>query len=245
MVSGVLSVQRLVAGLRAGSAACRRAGLLAGLLAGVTLLGVAGCGDLDEASAAGGTRDDLVSAMAAQLSGGSALSYTATYQVTGGGTATVTRAQRPARTAYVYPGGRLLVTGTATIRCQGDDRAPVCTETLPDPAAAATLQGTSLVTPEAVLAMLNLAAVDPDIAASQHDTTIAGRHATCLDLRGVDRAPARDFTACVTNEGALASFAATIGGQRKDLALTNYSESVTGEAFVLPPAAKVTDKRAK
>lgn len=216
---------------------------LAGLLAGAVLLGTAGCGDLDEASAAGVTQDDLVAAMAAQLAGGSALSYTATYQVTGGGTATVTRAQRPARTAYVYPGGRLIVTATTTTRCRGDDRAPVCTAAPADPGAAATLEDDSLVTPDAVLAMLNTAALDPDVSASQHDTTIAGRHATCLDLGGVDGTPARDFTVCVTNEGALASFAATIAGERTDLALTDYSESVTGQAFVLPPAAQLTGKR--
>jgi hypothetical protein len=205
------------------------------------LLGMAGCGELDEASAADLTRDDLVSALAAQLASGSALSYTATYQLAGGDTATVTQAQRPARTAYVYPGGRLIVTTTATIRCKGDDKAPTCTETAPDPTAAASLTGGSLVTPAAVLAMLNTAALDPDVTAEQHDTTIAGRHATCLDDVAGTKVP--EFDVCVTNEGALASFAATIDGERTELALTAYSDHVTGEAFALPPATKVTDKR--
>jgi hypothetical protein len=217
---------------------------LAGFLAGVAaLLGLAGCGRLDEASAADLTRDDLVSALAAQLAGGSALSYTATYQVTGGDTATITRAQRPARTAYVYPGGRLIVTTTATIRCEGNDKAPTCTQTAPDPAAATNLPRGSLITPEAVLEMLNTAALDRAATATQHDTTIAGRHATCLGLRDVAGTEVPQFDVCITNEGALASFTATIDGRRTDLALTAYSDQVTGEAFTLPPTAKVTDKR--
>jgi hypothetical protein len=217
---------------------------LAGLLAGVAaLLGLAGCGRLDEASAADITRDDPVSALAAQLAGGSALSYTATYQVTGGDTATITRAQRPARTAYVYPGGRLIVTTTATIRCEGNDKAPTCIQTAPDSAAATNLPRGALITPEAVLEMLNTAALDPTATATQHDTTVAGRHATCLGLRDVSGTEVPQFDVCITNEGALASFTATIDGKRTDLALTAYSDHVTGEAFTLPPTAKVTDKR--
>lgn len=218
---------------------------LAGVLAGAAalLLGSAGCVRLDEASAADITRGDPVSTLAAQLAGGSAISYTATYQVSGGGTATITRAQRPARTAYVYPGGRLIVTSTATIRCQGGNKAPTCVESAPDPAAATNLPRTSLITPEAVLEMLNAAAFDPDVTTTQHDTTIAGRHATCLGLSDVSGIEIAKFDVCVTNEGALASFAATIDDKRTDLALTAYSEQVTGEAFTLPPTAKVTDKR--
>lgn len=216
---------------------------LAGLLAGAALLGLAGCGRLDEASAADITRDDVISTLAAQLAGGSALSYTATYQVAGGDTATITRAQRPARTAYVYPGGRLIVTTTATIRCQGDDPAPTCVETAADPAAAADLPRATLITPEAVLEMLNTAALDPTVTTTQHDSTIAGRHATCLGLRDVQGTEVPDFDVCVTNEGALASFTATIDDKRTDLALTAYSDQVTGAAFTLPPAAKLTGKR--
>lgn len=198
---------------------------------------------MDEASAAGTARDDVVSALTDQLTAGSALSYTATYQLAGGDIATVVRAQSPARTAYDFPGGMLIVTPTATIRCQGDGNAPTCTETAADATAAATLAGTPLVTPEAALAMLNTATLDPDVAADQHDTTIAGRHALCLDLSRVDGTPAREFGICVTNEGALASFAATINGELADLALTAYSDRPTPGAFALPAAAKLTDKR--
>jgi hypothetical protein len=217
--------------------------LAGAVLTGAVLLGAAGCSGMDEASAAGTARDDLVSALIDQLTAGSALSYTATYQLAGGQTATVVRAQRPSRAAYDFPGGMLIVTPTATIRCQGDGTAPTCTKTVPDRTAAANLTGTPLVTPEAALAMLNTATLDPDVVAEQHDTTIAGRHATCLDLSRVDGTPAREFGICVTNEGALASFVATINGDRTDLALTAYSDRPTPDAFSLPAAAKLTDKR--
>nr|WP_296068069.1 hypothetical protein [uncultured Actinoplanes sp.] len=217
---------------------------LAGLCAAGTMLGAAACTDVDQANAASITRDDLVSAMAGQLTAGSGISYTATYQLVGGGTATVTRGQRPSRTAYVYPGGRLIVTPASVTRCTGDATL-TCTRTDPDPTAATTLSGTNLVTPEAALAMLNTAALDQDVEAESHDTTVAGRHANCLDLAEVDGTPAREFSVCVTNEGALASFTAMIKGERADLAMTTYADKVTPAMFTLPATAKVTDRRTK
>jgi hypothetical protein len=209
------------------------------LTAGVLLLGTSACTGLDEASAAGPTRDDLISETAAQLAAGGELTYTAIYHLAGGDTATITRAQKPARAAYVYPGGRLIVTPSATIRCKGSESAPTCTETPADPAAPAALTDT-LVTPEAAQAMLTAAALDDEVVSEQHDTTIAGRHATCLDLKDVSGTPASDFDLCVTNEGALASFTATIRGKRTDLALTSLTEETEPDAFTLPSKAKVT-----
>ena len=216
--------------------------VLAGLAVAM-LAGTAGCTGLAEANAAGPTRDDLITEMAGQLGAGSALSYTATYQLAGGDTATITRAQRPSRAAYVYPGGRLIVTPTATIRCTGAEAAPTCTEDDPDPAAPAGLAGSPLVTPEAAQAMLTAAALDGEVATDQHDTTIAGRHATCLSLQRVAGTPASAFDLCVTNEGALASFTATIEGKRTDLALTAYTEKPAVDAFLLPDKARVARTR--
>jgi hypothetical protein len=226
-VSGVPSVVRLS---------------LAGLVAGALIAGAAGCTDIDEASAASITRGDLASAMAAQLTVGGRISYTAKYQLVGGGTATISRGQKPTRTAYVYPGGRLIVSPDATIRCTGD-KSLTCIESNPDPAAPATLPSTSLVTPEAAQTMLNAAALDPDAVATPHDTTVAGRHANCLELDDVDGTAASAFNVCVTNEGALASFSATIKGEHADMALTSYADQETAEFFALPPTAKVTNKR--
>jgi hypothetical protein len=217
---------------------------LAGLTAvAVSLLGVTACTDLDEASAAGITRDDLVSEMATQLAGAATLTYTATYQTAGGGTAHITQAQKPSRSAYAYPGGRLIVTPTATTRCSAARRTVTCTETAPSTATGTELTGTAVVSPDTVLAMLNTAALDSDVIAQQHDTTFAGHHATCLDLRHVDGTPAHEFSVCVTSEGALGSFTATIGGKQLDVALTAYSDKADETAFALPPKAKLIDNR--
>ncbi|MBU2668801.1 hypothetical protein KOI35_35350 [Actinoplanes bogorensis] len=212
----------------------------AGLAAAcVALLGLSGCGDIDEASASPLSRDDLITETADQLAAGANLTYSAKYQVAGGETATVNRAQRPLRSSYVYPGGRLIVTTTVTVKCTGST---VCDSRAADPAAAATLNDGPLISPEAAQAMLATAALDPIVDTKSHDTTIAGRHATCLLLDGVDGTPAKKFDLCVTNEGVLASFTATIDGVRIDQALTAYAEELPSDAFLVPPGAKLVDK---
>jgi hypothetical protein len=211
-----------------------------GLVASTTML-VAACGGVDSANAASITHDDLVSEMAGQLAESSTLSYTATYQLAGGDQAEITQAQKPTRVAYAYPGGRLIRTSTGTIRCRGADDALTCVETNPDPADARSTG--ALTSPDSVLAMLNMAAVDTGAEAKQHDTTIAGHHATCLALTGVSHAPTPDFGVCVTTEGALGSYTATVNGKQIDLALTAYSDKPDVSAFELPPAAHLTDSR--
>ncbi|WP_250001137.1 hypothetical protein [Actinoplanes sp. M2I2] len=210
-------------------------------VASAALLGTAGCGDLEEASAAPLAGDNLITETADQLAAGSTLTYTAKYQVTGGETATVSRAQRPARAAYVYPGGRLITTNTVTIRCAGS----TCTSDRTDPAAAASLAQAPLVSPEAVQEMLATAALDPVVETEQHDTTIAGRHATCLTLSQVNGTPAPSFDLCVTNEGVLASFTATVDGERIEQALTAYADDLPPDAFVLPTGTELVDRTAK
>jgi hypothetical protein len=220
----------------------RRRALPSLAVVSVLLLSATGCTGLDEASAAGISHDDLVSELSVQLARVTGLTYTATYQLVGGGQAKVTQAQKPTRTAYVYPGGRLLETSTGTVRCTGSS-ALTCTETDPAPATTLPLTGSTLVTPEAALAMLNAAALDRELTATPHDTTIAGRHATCLDLSGVDGTASDKFSLCVTNEGALGSFSATIAGVRLEQALTAYAEKAAPEELDLPASAKVSDKR--
>jgi hypothetical protein len=215
--------------------------VLTGLAASATLLVAAACGGVDTANAAGITHDDLVSELATQLSESATLSYTATYQLAGGDEAQITQAQKPTRVAYSYPGGLMVRVPGATIRCQGPSSALKCTETTPDPAD--THSTGPLTTPDAVLAMLNVAAIDPGVTAEQHDTTIAGHHATCLALTGVTQTPAPDFSVCVTSEGALGSLTARMRGKQADLALTAYSDKPDVSVFELPPTAKITDQR--
>lgn len=208
---------------------------------------VTGCGDLDAASAQGIARNDLVSEMAGRLSASGSLSYTAGYHLAGGGKATVAQAQRPLRIGYEYPGGRLVVTGTAVTDCRGTTK-PACTVTDPpaggvQPPAVADVQRAGLVPPPVVLDLLNAAALDTAVTVTSRDTTIAGHHATCLDLAGVDDAAAGTFSTCVTNDGVLGSFRGTVRGVDVDMTMTEYDPAARYAAFAPPPGATTTDRR--
>jgi hypothetical protein len=210
----------------------------------------AGCSDLDDPGQ-GLTRNDLVADLAAQMTAAADLTYEASYQLSGGGKATVAQTKKPARTAYVYPGGKITVTADATTECHMA-KTTTCTMTAPltaaSPAPATVFAGageTGLVTPATVLALLNAAVLDNDVQVDQHDTTIAGRHATCVQLAGVDDAAARDFTTCITNEGVLGSFSGILNQTRMEVAMTHYSEQVEEATFALPQSAKLVDRRGR
>ena len=223
-----------------------RARIVAGLLAAAVPL--AGCAEFDNPAAAQGlTRSDLVAQLAAQLGGSASLTYVATYQLAGGRTATVAQAQDPPRSAYRYPGGEVLVTTAATTRCVRR----TCTVTAPptpaSPAPAALFadaEKAGLVVPAAVQGLLTSARLDPDMIVDQHDTTVAGRHATCLDLRNVDKAESGTFSTCVTNDGVVGSFTGTLGGTKIDVAMTDYADRVRSDAFD-PPRAIMIDRRVR
>jgi hypothetical protein len=213
-----------------------RARVVAGLLAAAVPL--AGCADFDNPAAAQGlTRSDLVAQLAAQLGESASLTYSATYQLAGGRTATIAQAQDPRRSAYRYPGGEVLLTPGATTRCARkrctSTAAPAPTSPLP-----ATLfadaEKAGLAVPAAVQTLLNAARLDRDIVVDQHDTTVAGRHATCLDLQNVDKAETGAFSTCITSDGVVGSFTGTLRATRIDVALTDYVDQVPTNAFATP-----------
>jgi hypothetical protein len=217
----------------------------AGLLTGLLLL--TGCGDLEEAAAAKGiASNNLVSQMVTQLSASNTLTYTAGYHLAGGGDATVTQAQNPPRTSLEYPAGRLLVTDKAVTAC----RAKACTITDPPqdgarlPAETFTAaEKTGMIAPATVIALLDTAALDTAVKVTPHDTTLAGHHATCLDLNGVEDATARDFTVCVTSDGVLGTFTGTVTGNKIDMTMTAYEPSAPASSFDPPAGARLTDRR--
>jgi hypothetical protein len=217
-----------------------RARVAIGLVA--VALPLAGCTDLgDPAAAHGVTRNDLLADIGAQVTGASARTWTATYQLPGGRTGTITHAPGPDRTAYRYPGGSVLLTADATTRCVGN----ACTMSAPGEATTAlrAAQSAGLVAPPTVLALLTAAALQPDPDVVQRDTTIAGRHATCLRLTAPDSAADGEVSTCVTNEGVIGSFTGTLDGKRIDVAMTDYTERAASGAFDPPPRATMTDRR--
>ncbi|GAB3945742.1 hypothetical protein [Micromonospora vulcania] len=211
----------------------------------IASLTVTGCQTFEDAGRAMG-RADLVNDLAARLDRALELTYSADYQLPGGQSAAIVQAQDPARSAYTYPGGRLTVTPDATTRCAATNGRTVCTLVAPPtPGSKPTValfseaneQG--LVTPPVVVGMLTAAALDPAAVIKQSDTTVAGHHATCVEVQS----SGGDFTACVTTEGVLGSFTGPVDGKPMEVALSRYSDSVASSAFDVPAGASVVDRR--
>jgi len=222
------------------------------VVSALALLALPACGDLEQAAASGNTRNDLAADLATQLGGSASLTYSATYQLAGGATATISQTQNPTRSAYAYPGGKVIVTAQATTRCEPAAKKLTCTMTGPltptSPAPPGVFAGadkSGMVLPETALTLLNEASLDAEKAVNQHDTTIAGHHATCLEISGVDGAEASKFTVCVTSEGALGSFTGTLNGTPVDVAMTHFTDKVEATAFDPPPTATLIDHRPK
>lgn len=215
----------------------------------IAVLAVAGCQTLDDAGRVIG-RADLVNELAARLDGAGERTYSADYQLPGGQSASIAQSQTPPRAAYTYPGGKLTVTADATTECVAAGTRHTCTLN-PPPASTnkptvAVFQSANargLVTPPVVINLLTAAALDPNATVEQHDTTVAGRHATCVRVRQVTNAAAANFDTCITTEGVLGSFAGTVDGTEVDIALSRYRDTVESVAFDLPAGAGVVDRR--
>ncbi|MFV2101714.1 hypothetical protein [Micromonospora sp. LOL_024] len=211
----------------------------------ITLLTVTGCQTLHDAGRTMG-RADIVNDLAARMDRALELTYSAEYRLHGGQTASFVQSQEPARSSYTWPGGKLTVTDDATTRCDVDGARTVCTlEEPPAPNskpsvvvfAEAELQG--VITPPMVMGRLTSAALDPGAVITERSSTVAGHHATCVDVRQ----DTDSFTTCVTGEGALGSFTGQLDGQPVELALSRYDDQVDGGAFDLPAGAGVVDRR--
>jgi len=221
------------------------AALLSALAANVA----AGCGSIGEAQQVV-DRARLVNDLAERLDHAGQLTYTAEYQLSGGVRATIAQAQHPVRVAYTYPGGKLMITGDRTADCSASAAGTTCTLTTPpttgtDMASAllAVMGPRGLVPPTAVVGLLTAASLSSDATITQHDTTVAGEHATCVKVDGVENAPSSGFTACITAAGVLASFTGSVNGTAFDVSLVRFLENVAEDAFDLPAGARIVDQR--
>ncbi|MGC5018484.1 hypothetical protein [Micromonospora sp. DT47] len=211
----------------------------------IASLTVTGCQTLDDAGQALG-RADLVNDLAARLDGSLTGTWSADYRLPGGRTASLAQTQEPLRSAYTWPDGKITVTQEAVTRCENAAGRTACTVVPPvttggKPSVAAWTEAAKRgqVTPPAVIGLLTEAALDPQAVIAQSDTTVAGHHATCVDVQR----SAGDFTACVTTEGVLGSFAGALDGRPTEVALSRYTETVDASAFDPPARAGVVDHR--
>jgi len=221
--------------------------VLTGSILAVLLL--SGCQAIEDGSRVIG-RADLINDLAARLDNAGELTYTADYQLTGGESASIVQTQQPPRAAYTYPGGKLTVSAEATTDCETGGAKPTCVLQPPptqlnNPSVTvfASAKRHGLVTPPVVIGLLTTAALDPDVVVEQTDTTIAGRHATCVRVDGGSNSEVPAFDACVTTEGALGRFTGTLDGRQVDMALSRYRTEVDDSVFDLPSGAAVVDQR--
>lgn len=212
---------------------------------------LAGCTSISDAQQVI-DRAHLVNELASRLDHSTELTYTADYQLTGGELATIAQAQTPLRTAYTYPGGKFATTPDATVDCRTAAGAMTCTLTSPpSPSTDATtlllgaLRDRGVVPPTLVVNLLTAASLSSNVEIRQHDTTLAGEHATCVDVTGVENAQSSAFDACITTAGVLGSFKGEIDGNPMDISLVRYATSTSTDAFDVPGNAQTVDQRPK
>ncbi len=209
------------------------------VVAAVGLLAmVAGCNTAADAGRSFGS-DELLNEVASRLSSAQSVSYTATFSVGGTTTASIAHRADPEQTVYHYPGGLLLLTPTTSTVCR-IAKSTSCQTTSAaaraNPQAAKpdlAMQQVGFVRPETIVSLLTQTSLDPDALISEGDRTVGGTNATCVTITGV----AAPFTACVTTDGLLGSFAGTVGTKYVDISLDHFLLSVTPEAFALPSGA--------
>ncbi|GAB3220158.1 hypothetical protein RMN56_07230 [Micromonospora halotolerans] len=208
-------------------------------------LSVTGCQALDDTGVALG-RADLVNDLTARMDRALEQTWAADYQLSGGRTASIAQTKEPLRSSYTWPDGKITVTQEAVTRCANAAgrtsctvSPPVLTAGKPSVVVYGEVGKLGLVTPPAVIRLLTDAALDPEATIEQSDTTLAGHHATCVD---VTRAGNR-FDACVTTEGVLGSFTGTLDGKPAEVTLSRYTDTVESAAFDVPAGAGVVDRR--
>ncbi|TDC78093.1 hypothetical protein E1193_21295 [Micromonospora sp. KC606] len=211
----------------------------------IASLSVTGCQGLADTGRVLG-RSDLVNDLAARLDGALSETWAADYQLGGGRTASIAQTQEPLRSTYTWPAGKITVTPEAVTQCETAGGRTACTVLPPAVTAGkpsvllyAEAKKRGLVTPPAVMGLLTDAALDPDAVITQSDTTVAGHHATCVDVRR----STGTFHTCVTSDGVLGSFTGTLDGRSAEVTLSRFSTAVDATAFELPAGAGVVDRR--
>ncbi|WP_018351683.1 hypothetical protein [Longispora albida] len=191
-------------------------------LAGATLalLTLAGCQTTAEAgSPADPAR--LINTLASRLAEGAERTYTAEYRLAGNEIVTVVQGQKPLRTAYTHPGGKLIITPEGANQCGTQ-----CSAIKPTPATGVPVAIPGFLTGPQAIRVLTESSLHASGTITPSDTTLAGQHALCVK---VDR-----YEACFTDRGVLGSFTGEVGGVKVDVVLSRYEETVAANAFDKP-----------
>jgi hypothetical protein len=218
------------------------------------VVGAMGCGLIGKAQQVVGTAK-ILSDFADRLEKGEKLTYTATYNVAGGDQVTLT--QQPPNSAYIGKSARFIFTSTAMYLCDTEDGVLTCQKSTPtgdsvdagDAGLVAGVAGDAFVSPALALGLIAAAVLVPGAKVSESNKTIAGQSSRCATASNLDAAASpgdtsapRDFTVCITDGGALASFTGTdTSGQKLGMVMTTYSSTADPKSFQPPAGAKIVD----
>jgi hypothetical protein len=202
-------------------------------LATVLLVALSGC----DSAAAGGlsANRELINDVASRLTGAESVTYTASYLLGTGASGSIAHIPAPARTAYAYPGGKIVATAAGLTACSTKPPCqlrPAVNTTAPDPTLDDTLAAGGLVRPSVVVTMLTTAALDANVIVAEHEATYGGSTATCVTLTGDNNT--RSFSACVTSGGLLGSFEGDVGGRHVTMTLDRFALTAPETAFEVP-----------
>jgi hypothetical protein len=193
-------------------------------------------------------RTRLIDDLSKQLNRGALHRYHADYLLADGVHGTISQQVKPQRTAFSYPGGRLVVSTGDQTSCITVVRPARC-QLRPTPDQAAALVSYTelikhgLISGPVVVELLRITSRQPQANVRAHDTTVAGRQATCLEVSGLVDVSAAGFTACVTADGILATFTGVVSGSPVDQALFRVYPQAPADAFDVPAGAQVVDHR--
>jgi len=228
--------------------------VLIAALAVTLAVGAMGCGLISKAKQVVGTAK-ILSDFGDRLQNGEKLTYTATYDVVDGDPVTLT--QQPPNSAYIGKSGRFIFTPTAMYLCDIEDKVLTCQKSTPtgttvdasDSGLVAGVAGDAFVSPALALGLIAAAILVPGARVSESNKTIAGQSSRCATASNLDAAASpgdtsapRDFTVCITDGGALASFTGTdTSGKKLGMVMTSYSTTVDAKSFQPPAGAKIVD----
>lgn len=226
-----------------------RATILSAVVTAIGLL--AGCG-----GGAGGAditgHSRLIDELAQQVDSADGRGYTAEYLLAGGEqVVTVAKQAEPEQVAFLFPGGRYVITKQFAMLCTPAEAvdcvltpAPRVTVT-PGATVLSELDGEQFLSVQTVMGWLTEVGASSSANITSETRSIAGAHSTCVSVSGAGTARVSEFEACVTDSGLLGSFTGTVDGEPKSVVLKAVSGTVDPEAFVVPEGASILDERSK
>lgn len=192
----------------------------------------------------------LIDELAQQVDSASDQGYTAEYLLGGEGqVATVARQAEPEEIAFLFPGGRYVMTTQFEMSCTPAEATECVLQPATDPTLSpaagilSELGGEQFLSVQTVIGWLTEAGASSSANISSETRTIAGAHSTCVNVTGAETARVTAFEACVTDSGLLGSFTGNVDGEPRSVVLKSVSSTVDTELFAIPDEVAITDER--